>query len=1041
MWGRLLFLVLAFAAAALLIGCIGAGSTLPPNPVPANPAPSLSSLSSSSVTAGNPGFSLTVNGSNFISASTVQWNGSNRATTFASGSQLTAQILASDIAAAGVAQVTVVNAGPGGGTSSALAFTINNPPPGVTSLSPSSTTAGSGSIALTLNGSNFVSGSTARWSGANRQTTFVSSTQLIAMLLATDIAVPGMAQVTVVNPAPGGGASNAVTFTANAANNAVPSASFLAPANARAGSGAFGLSVFGSGFVPNSTIQWNGNERATILVSPTQVAAMISATDIAAQGTAQLTVVNPAPGGGSSGALTFAIGPPGNPVPTISWLRPSSLPAGSTGGVTVIGANFASGAEVQWNGSNRLTFPGEAGELTAPLTAADLASPGTAQVTVVNPPPGGGTSNALTFTISAGINPVPTLTALSPSSATVGGGDFQLAVSGTNFLVSSRVRTNGFERPTKIINSTKLIASIRGPEIATAGTWPVTVVTPGPGGGTSNALTFTISSIGNPVPTIRSLTPDNVTFGGSPFTLAVEGTGFLPSSAVQWNGSNRPTAFLDTQHISAQIPASDVAAVGAPSVTVFNPAPGGGISNAPTFNVTIPQADGGPSGFPAITPDGRFVAFWSGAKNLIPDTPHFPADVYLRDTCFGGLAGCTPFTMRVSLANDGSLGNDDSFAPGVSADGRFVSFLSWATNLEPNDTNNAVDAFVRDTCLGALACAPSTTRASVAIDGSEANTGTTGYSLSGNGRFVAFSTKAANLVPPTDTNGAFNLFARDTCLGAPPGCTPTTIRVSMPSDGTQAVDSSEQPSISANGSYVAFRSAAFNLLPGAPNGAPFVYLRDTCFGQTSACTPSTIRASLDKDDTFFLFGSHEPAISADGRFVAFQLDSGSAAYFVRDTCLGAPSDCIPTTITASLAFDGNPDNGAGNRLAAYALSASGRFMAFPSVANNLAPDDIYVVGSQAQIFLRDTCFGVAGPCTPTTIKASVNSDGFPNYSASTAPAVSCDGRFVAFVSAGRSLVAGGSNGLPQVYVRDTCFGAPTGCTPTTFIVTVPNAGP
>lgn len=656
--------------------------------------------------------------------------------------------------------------------------------------------------------------------------------------------------------------------------------------------------------------------------------------------------------------------------------------------MSVFVTDFVSGAEVQWNGSSRPTFPGGGGlgELVAALTAADLSSPGTAQITVVNPPPGGGTSNALTFTISAGINPVPTLTALSPSSATVGGGDFQLTVSGTNFLVSSRVTTNGFERTTKIISSTKLIASIPGPEIGTVGTWPVTVVTPAPGGGTSNALTFTISSTGNPLPTIRSLTPDNVTFGASPFTLAVEGTGFLPSSTVQWNASNRPTAFLDTQHISPQIPASDVAGVGAPLVTVFSPAPGGGTSNAATFNVTIPQADGGPSGFPAITPDGRFVAFWSGATNLIPGSPHFAPDVYLRDTCFGGPAGCTPFTMRASLANDGSLGNSDSFAPGISADGRFVSFLSRATNLVPSDANNAVDAFVRDTCLGVLACTPSTTRATVAIDGSEANKDTTGYSLSGNGRFVAFSTKATNLVPPTDTNGVFNLFARDTCLGAPPGCSPTTIRVSVPSDGTQAVDSSEQPSISANGRYIAFRSAAFNLLPGAPNGAPFVYLRDTCFGQTSACTPNTIRASLANDDTFFLVGSHEPAISADGRFVAFQIDSGSADYFVRDTCLGAPSGCIPTTITASLAFDGNPQNAVANPLAASALSASGRFMAFPSFANNLVPDDNYVVGSQGpQVFLRDTCFGVAGPCTPTTIKASVNSDGFPNYSASTTP--------------------------------------------------------
>jgi Domain of unknown function (DUF1929)/Glyoxal oxidase N-terminus/Kelch motif len=174
-------------------------------------APSLTSLSPNSATAGGPAFTLTVNGSNFVSGSVVQWNGAARTTTFVSATQLTAAIPATDIATAGTAQVTVAN--PGGGTSNALTFTINTgtPAPSLTTLSPNSATAGGPAFTLTVNGSNFVSGSVVQWNGAARSTTFVNGTQLTAAIPASDIATAGTAQVRVVNP--GGGTSNALTFT------------------------------------------------------------------------------------------------------------------------------------------------------------------------------------------------------------------------------------------------------------------------------------------------------------------------------------------------------------------------------------------------------------------------------------------------------------------------------------------------------------------------------------------------------------------------------------------------------------------------------------------------------------------------------------------------------------------------------------------------------------------------------------------------------------------------------------------------------------
>jgi len=180
-----------------------------------NPSPTITSLSPASATAGGPDFTLTVNGTGFFNGeSTVRWNGSDRATTYGSNTQLTASISAADIATAGTAGVTVLNSAPGGGISNPETFTINNPLPTITSLSPASATVGGPAFTLTVNGTDFVDGaSTVRWNGSDRATTYVSSTQLTASISAADIATVGTASVTVFNSAPGGGTSNAMTFT------------------------------------------------------------------------------------------------------------------------------------------------------------------------------------------------------------------------------------------------------------------------------------------------------------------------------------------------------------------------------------------------------------------------------------------------------------------------------------------------------------------------------------------------------------------------------------------------------------------------------------------------------------------------------------------------------------------------------------------------------------------------------------------------------------------------------------------------------------
>lgn len=293
-----------FALALIVVACGSGGSPAPssPSPPPSNPLPSVSSLSPDNALVGGADFTLTVNGSGFISSSVIRWNGSDRTTTFVSSVQLTATVPASDIAAAGTAQVTVFTPSPGGGTSNAATFAINNPLPDVSSLTPPSLLVGGADFTLTVNGSSFIADSVVQWNGTDRTTTFVSATELQAAIPAADIAVAGTAQVTVVNPAPGGGTSSALTVTIL---NPVPGITFLSPASAEAGGADLTLSVEGGGFVPGSIVRWNGGDRTTTFVSSTQLEASISATDIQTGGTAEVSVFNLSPGGGTSNTLLF----------------------------------------------------------------------------------------------------------------------------------------------------------------------------------------------------------------------------------------------------------------------------------------------------------------------------------------------------------------------------------------------------------------------------------------------------------------------------------------------------------------------------------------------------------------------------------------------------------------------------------------------------------------------------------------------------------------------------------------------------------------
>ncbi len=273
-----------------------------------NPVPVTTNISPSSVVTGSAGFNLTVYGNNFVPGSTVNVNGSSRSTTYVSSGQLTASIPSSDLSSLGTFNITVTNPAPGGGTSNAQAFTVGNSVPATTSISPSQVASGSAGLTLAVNGSGFLAGSLVNINGSARATSYISPTQLTASVSASDLANPGNFNVTVTNPMPGGGTSNAQILTVTG-NNPTPTLSSISPTDTMVGGNQFVMTVYGTNFNTGSVVTFNGMPRSTTYVSSGQLTAIILASDIAITGPEAVMVTNPLPGGGTSNAILFNIDP------------------------------------------------------------------------------------------------------------------------------------------------------------------------------------------------------------------------------------------------------------------------------------------------------------------------------------------------------------------------------------------------------------------------------------------------------------------------------------------------------------------------------------------------------------------------------------------------------------------------------------------------------------------------------------------------------------------------------------------------------------
>jgi Tol biopolymer transport system component len=388
---------------------------------------------------------------------------------------------------------------------------------------------------------------------------------------------------------------------------------------------------------------------------------------------------------------------------------------------------------------------------------------------------------------------------------------------------------------------------------------------------------------------------------------------------------------------------------------------------------------------PALSADGRYVAFSSSASNLVAGDTNGYRDIFVRDTIANT-------TSRMSVDSAGDEGNGHSHHPALSADGRYVTFSSTASNLVAGDTNGLEDIFVRDTISN------TTIRVSIDSTGNEGNANSDTPALSADGRYVAFMSWADNLVAG-DTNGYRDIFVRDTIAN-------TTTRVSVDSAGNEGNEYSHHPALSADGRYVAFSSLANNLVAGDTNGHFDVFVRDTISNTTS-------RVSVDSAGNEGNSFSGTPALSANGRYIAFMSradnlvtgdTNGFEDIFVRDTIAN-------TTTRVDVDSAGNEGNGiSGSDYPASenpVLSADGRYVAFSSWSDNLVTGDS---NNMEDIFVRDTIAN-------TTSRVSVDSAGNEGNGYNQNPALSADGRYVAFSSWADNLVAGDSNDDPDIFVR------------------------
>jgi Tol biopolymer transport system component len=459
-----------------------------------------------------------------------------------------------------------------------------------------------------------------------------------------------------------------------------------------------------------------------------------------------------------------------------------------------------------------------------------------------------------------------------------------------------------------------------------------------------------------------------------------------------------------------------------------------------------PGVGNGPSTSPIISADGRYVAFVSAAGNLVANDTNGVNDAFIRDLQSGT-------TALVSVNASGNAGgNDASDSPTMTPDGRWIVFVSKATNLVAAVTNNQGEIYARD-LVGGNTVWVGTNVATIMAGVNSQSHPINSYNpvISDDGNYVAFkSIGAAQLVlrhnlqtgatdlvstntigntigfddpsgPDMTADGRFIAYTAQTGPGTLTyssvylwdAQTAANVLVSANLSGTISSNTfSDTPAVSADGRFVTFVSDAVDLATNAEAGTYQVYIRDMVSGTTKLVS-ADVNGGVSGDT-----GGAIPTISADGRYVAFDSFDGdyvandnNAAFdvFVRDTATDT-TDLVSQSTPTLQSLTANNLSSVG----ANSLSADGRFVAFTSLADNIVTND---ANGNQDVFVGDLQTG-------TNMLVSVNSSGTGTANSfSGNPVVNADGRFVVFVSSATDLVPGQTNRIDNIYVRDLQSGA------------------
>jgi hypothetical protein len=731
-------------------------------------------------------------------------------------------------------------------------------------------------------------------------------------------------------------------------------------------------------------------------------------------------------------AVIFAVASCGEqinyPSPTITGLSPTSISAGQPSfTLTVKGNAFVPASQILWSGNALTTLYTDAHTLTAMVPVALITGGAVIPISVTTPSPGGGTTLTLNFTVNASASPVPSIASITPAIAIAGSGSVLLHVTGTGFVPASAIMVNGTPLTTNYTDTTTVTASIPAGSLNATGTLNIAVFNPQPNGGVSNVVLLPIYS---PGPSIATISPTSIGVGSVSQSVTITGAGFYTGSVAYFNGAPLTTTYASPTSLLAIVPSGSLGNAGVYPFYVYNAGTGGGNSNTVPFAVNSTTTALGLPEIVDLGPNGQ-------------------------------------------PANNG-IGNIGFSGPSIAATGTEVAFASISSNLLANITNATSNIFVRDTCYGSGSCVPKTLLASVSTSGALANGASLEPSLNDAGRYVAFSSVATNLDPnyPTVIGTTKQIFIRDTTTV--PTTTTTTVYVnyattlvSAAADGVNPANADAySPAISPDGRFVAFLSAATNLIGGVPtNGIVQVYLRDTCLGFVSTdCTPATYLVSSPDGVTPANADSSEPSVSTDAQYISFTstatnlvpgLGTSASQIYLRELCVSTTSSTGVNTITCDSAISpsliSSPDgvvagNGASSQ---SSVTADGNIFVFKSSATNLAPS---VSSTVPQIYLLDSC--VASTSITTTCTRSMILVSSPDVSLtpttpgnllSENPSVSSDGQYVAFASQATNIVADTTNGFENVFVRNTCLDFATitsgvTCTTSTVLGSVSDTG-